>query len=246
MHIFAYWMRVDTDLKTIQTPHRLFQVSEQIKPLLPIGQAAEFKFESMFKPLPVIWQSPQKAVWEDNRRFWLQNQWPSSWGSAPAMLGQVWRASTNTGCFLVGCSCCWLAWGKHATTLVILTQLESRKGFNDYKLQAATSDFFFMWNAIFNGIGEKLLLTKAAPIASLNLSISHWSVWHRNKSACSELNPVQSSRSKWTTCPKKGVCSDWNWTAQWLQMAAHKAWRLKQSFTVLLTNSPLLNLEDLS
>ena len=29
-----------------------FGVSEQIKPLQPIGQAAEFKFESKFEPLP--------------------------------------------------------------------------------------------------------------------------------------------------------------------------------------------------
>ena len=29
-----------------------FGISEQIKPLQPIGQAAEFKFESKFKPLP--------------------------------------------------------------------------------------------------------------------------------------------------------------------------------------------------
>ena len=34
-----------------------FGVSEQTKPLQPIGQAAEFKFESKFEPLPVIWQS---------------------------------------------------------------------------------------------------------------------------------------------------------------------------------------------
>ena len=30
-----------------------FGVSEQIKPLQPIGQAAEFKFESKFEPLPI-------------------------------------------------------------------------------------------------------------------------------------------------------------------------------------------------
>ena len=56
-------------------------------------------------------------------------------------------------------------------------------------------------------MGEKLLPTKAAPIASLNLAIIHWSlskIWHRNKTACSESNPVQSSRSKSTTCPRKG------------------------------------------
>ena len=29
-------------------------------------------------------------------------------------------------------------------------------------------------------------------------------IWHRNKTSCSESNPVQSSRSKSTTCPRKG------------------------------------------
>ena len=43
-----------------------FGVSEQIKPLQPIGQAAEFKFESKFEPLQVIWQSLPKAIPEDN------------------------------------------------------------------------------------------------------------------------------------------------------------------------------------
>ena len=75
-----------------------FGVSEQIKPLQPIGQAAEFKLESK----QVIWQSLLKAIREDNRRIWLQNQWPSSWGSALAQLGRVGLASTNTGCCLVG------------------------------------------------------------------------------------------------------------------------------------------------
>ena len=32
-------------------------VSEEIKLLQLVGQAAEFKFESKFEPLPVIWQS---------------------------------------------------------------------------------------------------------------------------------------------------------------------------------------------
>ena len=30
-------------------------ITEQIKPLQPVGQTAEFKVESKFKPLPVIW-----------------------------------------------------------------------------------------------------------------------------------------------------------------------------------------------
>ena len=39
----------------------------------------------------------------------------------------------------------------------------------------------------------------------LRLFIGLWvKIWHRNKTACSESNPVQSSRSKSTTCPRKG------------------------------------------
>ena len=46
------------------------------------------------------------AISEGNRRFSGQNQWPSSWGRAPALLGLVWRASTNTGRFRFCCSRC--------------------------------------------------------------------------------------------------------------------------------------------
>ena len=42
---------------------------EPIKPLQPVGQAAEFKFESKFEPLPVIWQSLLKANPKGNGRF---------------------------------------------------------------------------------------------------------------------------------------------------------------------------------
>ena len=71
------------------------------------------------RPVQVIWQSLPKAIREDNRRIWLQNQWPSSWVCAQAQLGRVERASTNTGCFRVGGSRCELTWGKRATTLAI-------------------------------------------------------------------------------------------------------------------------------
>ena len=69
--------------------------------------------------------------------------------------------------------------------------------------------FVFMWNKIFDGIDEKLLPSKAGPIALLNLSIIHWSLskymtWNKKACSDSELNPVQSSRSKLTTCPRKG------------------------------------------
>ena len=38
------------------------------KPLQLVGQAAEFKFESKFRPLQVIWQSLPKAF-PDKRKF---------------------------------------------------------------------------------------------------------------------------------------------------------------------------------
>ena len=44
-------------LKRIETPHSLFCDSEAIKPVQLVGHVAEFKFESKFEPLPVIWQS---------------------------------------------------------------------------------------------------------------------------------------------------------------------------------------------
>ena len=56
---------------------------------------------------------------------------------------------------------------------------------------------------------KSILLTKAAPIALLNLSIMLWHLVsekkrHSNKSAFAKSSPVQSSRSKSMTCPRKG------------------------------------------
>ena len=63
----VWWMRVDIDtqlssisafsmdLKRIQTPHSLFWdfgADKTSTRLQPVGQAAEFKFESKFEPLP--------------------------------------------------------------------------------------------------------------------------------------------------------------------------------------------------
>ena len=84
---------------------------------------------------------------------------------------------------------------------------------------AVTSHYFLMRNEIFDGIGEKLLQTKAVPIALLHLSIICWSL--------SKNYPVRSSRSKSTTRlqPARGkrVCQDLNQTAQQLHMAARKS-----------------------
>ena len=45
-----------------KTPPSLFRGFGADKPLLLVVQAVEFKFESMFKPLQVIWQSLPKAI----------------------------------------------------------------------------------------------------------------------------------------------------------------------------------------
>ena len=41
----------------------------QAKGLKLVGQVAEFKFESKFEPLSIIWQSLPKAIPEDHQRF---------------------------------------------------------------------------------------------------------------------------------------------------------------------------------
>ena len=46
-----------TDLKEFKLHTVYAVISEAIKPLQLVGQAAEFKFESKFEPLQVIWQS---------------------------------------------------------------------------------------------------------------------------------------------------------------------------------------------
>ena len=53
------------DLKEIKLHTDYSGISEQTKPLQPIGQAADFKFESKFKPGQVICQSLPKAILED-------------------------------------------------------------------------------------------------------------------------------------------------------------------------------------
>ena len=49
-----------TDSTRIQTPHSFFRDFCADKPSHFVGLAAEFKFESKFEPLQVIWQSPRR------------------------------------------------------------------------------------------------------------------------------------------------------------------------------------------
>ena len=55
--------------KKNSTQHRLFWGFRADKPFESTGQAAEFKIESKFEPLQVIWQALLKAIPEDNQRL---------------------------------------------------------------------------------------------------------------------------------------------------------------------------------
>ena len=61
-----------TDLKRIQNPHVYSEISEQIESLQPVGQAAEFKFESKFESLPVMMtlSSGNHSLWLFQIDFW--------------------------------------------------------------------------------------------------------------------------------------------------------------------------------
>ena len=71
------WYRLTTVLnfgifnrpvKRIQTPHRLFRHIRADKTLTTSWSGAEFKFESKFKPLPIIWQLLPKAIPEEQSK----------------------------------------------------------------------------------------------------------------------------------------------------------------------------------
>ena len=83
-----------------------FGVSEQIKPLQPIGHAAEFKFESKFEPLP---NSAGRLAMtpEDYSRRQSKDLTAKSMAKLLGPRSCTAWASTNTGCFRVGGSRCW-------------------------------------------------------------------------------------------------------------------------------------------
>ena len=135
--------------KRNQTSHSWFRDSGANKPLLLVDQAAKYKYESKFEALPVIWPSLPKEIQEGNRRFWLQNQWQSSWGSAPAHWAQlrwVGRASTNAGRFLVGCSRCGLQQARFKEMRYHSCDTDLvQKGFNALQIWAATKVGLFVF-----------------------------------------------------------------------------------------------------
>ena len=78
------WYQLTTVLKFsvcnwIQTSHRLFSTTH--------WSGGRVQVSVQVQALSVIQQSLLKAIPENNRRFWLQNQWPSSYCRSPALLG---------------------------------------------------------------------------------------------------------------------------------------------------------------
>ena len=104
------------DLKRIQTPHSLFWdfgADKTSTRLQPVGQAAEFKFESKFEPLP-----PAAVHLAINPKGYSRRQSKVLTAKSMAKLlgarsGTAWAgrtgdsvASTNTRRFQVGCNRC--------------------------------------------------------------------------------------------------------------------------------------------
>ena len=172
-YIAVWWMRVDNEslLSSIsafkknsnstQFIELYFGVSEQINlynPLIRRQSSSLSPSLSPCQPVPVIWQSLLKTIWENKRRIWLPNWWPSSWSCTLAhwhslgwsdrqaqTQGVAELAAVTVGSYLV-------AWGKRATTLVILTQFNSQIGFNALQILGCDKSTFFYvkWNFQWN------------------------------------------------------------------------------------------------
>ena len=78
--------------------YRLSAVLDFGEPKKKVG----FNFDFKFKALPDLWQSLLQDIPGDNRRSWLQSQWPSSWGSAPAQIRWISTKPCRQPCKVCG------------------------------------------------------------------------------------------------------------------------------------------------
>ena len=153
-----------------------------MKPLQLVGQVAEFKFESKFWPLPVIWQ----FLWRLFHKViegWEGKISSQALGAALLLcLHRLdWQAQTWTQGIAksaaVAAGSGWLALGKHATTLAILNQFKSQQGFMLCKFQGATSHFFFhvKWKFQWNRL-EVVANQSSSHCFAQSFYQSHWSL----------------------------------------------------------------------
>ena len=192
-------------LKRIQTPESWFWDIGADESLQTVAQVAELNFESKFEPLPVIWQSLPKAVPEENRRFWLQNQCLSSLDLAPAQLGRVGRRS----------SCCWQQPARLRKTWCHSFYADSVQEYNKVLMICKFRAFICCWpkQCPFFAPSFNQSLVSEQNMTGTKQHVLNWILSKHCKAA--DLN-------QWHVL-EMGVCSDSNWTAQQLQMAACKS-----------------------
>ena len=159
-----------------------------------------------------------KTVPEGNRRSRGQDQWPSTWGSSPALFRRVGQVSTSTARSRVCGSRCgqWLETRYHSCET---DQFKSRKGFNALQISGSNEPPFF---SIYD---KKLLQTKSSAHHS-SQSSDHSLVWDGLYDIGTKQHVLN-----WILCKaadlnrllarRNDVCQDSNRTAQRLQMAQH-------------------------
>ena len=153
---------------------------------------AEFQFEFKFEPLPVIWQSLQKAIREDNRRFRCKfNGRAFGAGTAWAVPSRRQSLRAATGSLQENVLPLLRYW--------LSSRVKKVECFVDIGPQRVTC--FSMWNEIFDGTGEKLSQTNATLIASSIFRLSRLgSGWLGQENTC-EL----SVNLKLASCPGLGT-----------------------------------------
>ena len=148
-------LRSKKNLNSTQFIELYSVVLEQTTTLQPIGQAAEFKFESKFEPLPVmmcvIWQSLLEVASFDYCKINGQ-----ALGAALLhCLGGLDRQAQTQGVSksaAVAAGSYRLAWGKHATTFALSCNTDSVreskriKCFINIGLQQVTLNCRQLWN----------------------------------------------------------------------------------------------------
>ena len=107
--------------------------------------------------------------------------------------------------------------------------LRVKKDWMLFKFWSVTSHFLFSCEMQFS---MELVIRRCRPMQCPLLRsifrsfIGFWvKIWHRNKTACSESNPVQSSRSKSTTCPVVGRLLRFESNSTVITDGCAKAWK---------------------
>ena len=255
------FQRFQLTLTRIQTPHRLFCGFGAHKTFTPHwSDGRVWVHVQAPAALLVIWQLLQRAI-PDSRRYSRQSKVLAA-KSITKPMGQrsctAWAGQTPTDeqaqtqgiskTSAVAAASDWLAWGKHATTLPILTP-RVKKVFMLYKYRPGLLLFICFhvkWNFLFNW--QEVVA---------NQSSAHWFAHFFDQPLVSEwkydtgikqhvpnwiLCSVQSSRSKSTTCLRKGFLLR-IWSKQhtehsnfrWLCVCVHKS---LETMSGMILNQP--------